>query len=84
MAVLLFNRFILASEKVEKWNEELEKEVQNKTQNLRRVKEDLEAVFTSSGNGIAKFSLNLELETYNKAYCDIFGYSEEEIKKSRY
>ena len=81
MAVLLFNRFILASEKVEKWNEELEKEVQKKTQNLRRVKDDLEAVFSSSGNGIAKFSLNLELETYNKAYCDIFGYSEEEIKK---
>jgi len=45
IAGLLFNRFIRASERVEKWSEELEKEVQDKTQNLRALKDDLEAVF---------------------------------------
>ncbi len=81
IAGLLFNRFIRASERVEKWSEELEKEVKEKTQKLQETKDNLEAVFATSGDGIAKFSLNLELETYNKAYCDIFGYSEEEIQK---
>lgn len=80
IAGLLFNRFIRASDRVEKWSEELEREVQEKTQNLRAVKEDLEAVFSTSGNGIAKFSLNLELESYNKAYRDLFGYSDEELQ----
>ncbi len=82
IAGLLFNRFIRASDRVEKWSEELEKEVQDKTQNIRALKDDLEAVFSSSGNGIAKFSLNLELESYNKAYRDLFGYSDEELQTS--
>jgi len=80
IAGLLFNRFIHATEKVEIWSEELEKEVLLQTKRLRETKNSLETVFSTSGDGIARMSLDLMLETYNKAYQNMFGFSKKELE----
>jgi len=81
MSGVLFNRYISASQKVEEWNESLEKEVLNRTTELQRLKEDIEAVFSTSGDGIVKFSLDLQPLSFNDSFCSLFGYSRDEMEK---
>jgi PAS domain S-box-containing protein len=80
MAAVLFNHYINAQKKVEKWNETLEREVTQRTRELRKLNKDIETIFTTSGDGIAKFSLDLELQRFNNSFCNLFGYTRKEVE----
>ncbi len=80
MAGVLFNRYINAQKQVEKWNETLEREVTQRTKELRKLNEDIKTIFTTSGDGIAKFSLDLRLQRFNDSFCNLFGYTREEVE----
>ena len=45
-----------------------------------KLNEDIETIFTTSGDGIAKFSLDLELQRFNNSFCNLFGYTRKEVE----
>lgn len=80
MSGVFLNRYINASNKVEQWNETLEREVLQRTGELNKLNEDINTIFSTSGDGIAKFSLDLKLQRFNDSFCNLFGYTRKEVE----
>ncbi len=59
--------------------EELERRVEERTADLQHSKERFRAAFTQGGIGMALVSLEGRFLQVNRAFCQILGYSEEEI-----
>ena len=81
MSGVLLNRYINASNKVEQWNEALERKVLQRTSELHKLNEDINTIFFTSGDGIAKFSLDLKLQRFNDSFCNLFGYTRKEVEQ---
>jgi len=63
--------------------EELERRVAERTAELQKSEERFRASFTQGGIGMALVALDGRFLQVNRAFCQIFGYSEAEVPTTR-
>ncbi len=71
------NQFIRAQH----WTGALERQAEEQTQKMLKTRSNIEAIFHTSGDGIARFDSRLYLLECNKAFTDMFGYTKEEFNQ---